>query len=66
MRILIAEDDPKLLKTLVHIFEMNHSRRRRTVRQHHRYVSLPDVILIRKDGDPNGRRPFLSKNLIYL
>ena len=23
MRILIAEDDPKLLKTLVHIFEMN-------------------------------------------
>lgn len=24
MRILIAEDDPKLLKTLVHIFEMNH------------------------------------------
>ena len=24
MRILIAEDDPKLLKSLVHIFEMNH------------------------------------------
>jgi len=24
MRILIAEDDPKLLKTLSHIFEMNH------------------------------------------
>ena len=24
MRILIAEDDPKLLKTLVHIFQMNH------------------------------------------
>ncbi len=24
MRILIAEDDPKLLKTLVHIFELNH------------------------------------------
>ena len=23
MRILIAEDDPKLLKSLVHIFEMN-------------------------------------------
>ena len=24
MRILIAEDDPKLLKSLVHIFELNH------------------------------------------
>ena len=24
MRILIAEDDSKLLKSLVHIFEMNH------------------------------------------
>lgn len=24
MRLLIAEDDPKLLKSLVHIFEMNH------------------------------------------
>lgn len=24
MRILIAEDDPKLLKTLIHIFELNH------------------------------------------
>ena len=24
MRILIAEDDPELLKSLVHIFEMNH------------------------------------------
>ena len=24
MRILIAEEDPKLLKSLVHIFEMNH------------------------------------------
>ena len=24
MRILIAEDDPKLLKTLMHIFELNH------------------------------------------
>ena len=24
MRILIAEDDPKLLKSIVHIFEMNH------------------------------------------
>ena len=24
MRILIAEDDPKLLKSLVHIFEINH------------------------------------------
>ena len=24
MRILIAEDDPKLLKSLVHIFQMNH------------------------------------------
>ena len=24
MRILLAEDDPKLLKSLVHIFEMNH------------------------------------------
>ena len=24
MRILIAENDPKLLKSLVHIFEMNH------------------------------------------
>lgn len=24
MRILVAEDDPKLLKTLVHIFELNH------------------------------------------
>ena len=23
MRILIAEDDPKLLKSLVHIFELN-------------------------------------------
>ena len=24
MRLLIAEDDPKLLKSLVHIFETNH------------------------------------------
>ena len=24
MKILIAEDDPKLLKSLVHIFELNH------------------------------------------
>ena len=24
MRILVAEDDPKLLKSLVHIFELNH------------------------------------------
>ena len=24
MRILIAEDDPKLRKSLVHIFELNH------------------------------------------
>ena len=24
MRILIAEDDPKLLKSLLHIFELNH------------------------------------------
>ena len=24
MRILIAEDDPKLLKSLVHIFELHH------------------------------------------
>ena len=24
MRILIAEDDPKLLKSLTHIFELNH------------------------------------------
>ena len=24
MRLLVAEDDPKLLKSLVHIFETNH------------------------------------------
>ena len=24
MRLLVAEDDPKLLKTLVHLFELNH------------------------------------------